>query len=495
MILRVDLELKMRPNLSLTAKGLILVAIPLLFQVCFVFLLTHFQQDAEMEAQRAIAARNISDHISVIMADAYNLYESIYDFGHSRPGHINLSFIKVMDRVTREYAELDQLTRDKPEINVLVKKSASSVAEAKEVLDQAVRAVETGNLERVYATKDENSEHLGKLLHGVLSTSLRIVAEHEQEFANSSNRRQAELRAKVMQLAFGVLAFNIIGSVLLALFFVKTVVTRLHIMSDNAVRLASNEPLHHHLSGGDEIAELDLAFHQMADTIVESSRMKQELVGMLTHDLRTPLTFIQGCLDMMTQGRLGELNDRGRKLIKLANRNSFFMMGLINDLLDSQKIQSHMMSIESEEVCIAELFEQVRLTVADWVEEHGIKIEIEDSDLFVKGDQEKLCRVLLNLVSNAVKYSKDGDTIALGARELKGQVEVTVADQGPGIPKEMLKAVFDRFQQVSTDGQARKGSGLGLSICQDLVSLHGGKIWVTSERGMGSTFHFTLPAA
>jgi len=197
----------------------------------------------------------------------------------------------------------------------------------------------------------------------------------------------------------------------------------------------------------------------------------------------------------MTQGMLGELNERGKKLIKLANRNSFLMMGLINDLLDSQKIQSSMLTIECEDVCIAELFEEVRLIVADWVEEHGIEIKIQDSDLFVRGDQQKLCRVLLNLVSNAVKYSKEGDTISLGASQVLAQVEVTVADQGPGIPKDMLKAVFDRFQQVSTDAQAKKGSGLGLSICQDLVTLHGGRIWVTSERGRGSTFHFTLPAA
>jgi len=216
---------------------------------------------------------------------------------------------------------------------------------------------------------------------------------------------------------------------------------------------------------------------------------------MLTHDLRTPLTFIQGYLEMQKQGLLGESNERGQKLVRLADRNSFHMMGLINDLLDSQKIESDMLTIEQEEVCVAELFEAVRMTTEDWVAEHGIKFNIQDSDLFVTGDQEKLTRVLLNLVSNAVKYSKDGDTISLGAQMTGNFVEMTVADQGPGIPKDMLKAVFERFRQVQGDSQASKGSGLGLAICKQLVNLHGGKIWVTSERNKGSVFHFTIPAA
>jgi signal transduction histidine kinase len=488
----------MWPNLSLTAKGLILVCVPLLFEVGFFFVLTHFQQEAEMEAHRAVEARNISDRVSKVTADLYTLYNNVsYSSKSMRMvnGRVDLTYKRNFDRLVAQYAELDKLTENNPDLNKLVHQSSLRVAEAREILDQAVKYVQEGNLDYVIAHHEQQSDRLAELLTGVLSTSLQIVATHEHDFAEGSSKRQAEIRGKVMQLAIFALVGNIIFSVLLAWFLVKTVVTRVNVMRDNAVRLAANQPLRVRLSGHDEIAELDKAFHKMADSIIESSRMKQELVGMLTHDLRTPLTFIQGSLEMITQGQLGALNERGRKLVRLADRNSFFMMGLINDLLDSQKIQSNMMAIECEDVCIAELFEQVRLTVEDWVKEHGIAIKIEDSALFVRGDQEKLCRVLLNLVSNAVKYSKDGDTISLGAAQHESQVEVTVTDQGPGIPKDMLKAVFDRFQQVKGDTQAKQGSGLGLSICQDLVTLHGGKIWVTSERGQGSTFHFTLPVA
>jgi len=485
-------------NLSLTAKGLILVSIPLLLEFAFVFLLTHYLQEAETEAQRAIEARHISDVVSQVTTDLYTLYkkvslsaDSIYEVRQQ----LDTSYTVGFDRVQQEYAQLDLLTRGRPDLNALVKQSSKSIQEARSILDEAIFKIRQGKIDEVIASHRPKTARLSQLLHGILASDLQIVAQHDRDYAASSNLRQAEIRSKVAQVSYCALVGSIIFNVLLAAFFFKTIVGRLLVMSENAAKLAADQPLHPPLGGHDEIGELDLAFHDMAKTIVESARMKQELVGMLTHDLRTPLTFIQGYLEMQKQGLLGESNERGQKLVRLADRNSFHMMGLINDLLDSQKIESDMLTIEQEEVCVAELFEAVRMTTEDWVAEHGIKFNIQDSDLFVTGDQEKLTRVLLNLVSNAVKYSKDGDTISLGANMTGNFVEMTVADQGPGIPKDMLKAVFERFQQVKGDSQATKGSGLGLAICKQLVNLHGGKIWVTSERNKGSVFHFTIPAA
>lgn len=112
----------------------------------------------------------------------------------------------------------------------------------------------------------------------------------------------------------------------------------------------------------------------------------------------------------------------------------------------------------------------------------------------VQADVERIERVLFNLVSNAIRYSPSGGTIGLDAIKRFDAVEITVSDEGPGIPSNMLTTIFERFQQVKdTDRHNDKGSGLGLSICNSLVQLHGGKIWVTSEIGKGSTFHFTLP--
>ncbi len=131
------------------------------------------------------------------------------------------------------------------------------------------------------------------------------------------------------------------------------------------------------MGGTDEIAELDSVFHKMADEIEEeTARTKQELVNMLTHDLRTPLTSIQGCFTMLDEGMLGTLNERGESMVRLADRNSLRMMNLINDLLDVQKIKSGMMSIETADVEPVRSAGRGPPNFVDWMKEHDLKMEI-----------------------------------------------------------------------------------------------------------------------
>jgi signal transduction histidine kinase len=267
-------------------------------------------------------------------------------------------------------------------------------------------------------------------------------------------------------------------------------------MSDNAQRLAASQSLNHAIAGNDEIAELDKVFHSMADDIQETARMRQELVSMLTHDLRSPLTAIQGSLELLDLEAEQRQDEREKRLVDVAHRNSSRMMRLINDLLDIHKIKEGMMTIVPTEVCLAEVFEDVALSVAAWIEDNAIKLKTDDTDLFVYAEREKVERIIFNLVANAIKFSPGGGTIAISAREEGRMVHVSVADEGKGIPAEKLESIFERFQQVeSAEEKQLAGSGLGLTICQYLVRLHGGEIWVTSTIGQGSVFHFTLPLA
>jgi len=217
------------------------------------------------------------------------------------------------------------------------------------------------------------------------------------------------------------------------------------------------------------------------------------LVNMLTHDLRSPLTTIQGFFDLLSTGSFGELNQEGEKFVKLAERNSSVMMLLINDLLDIEKIKSGLMTLNTEDVEVSTLFEELKESNAAWIKQHGMELVIEDTDFVVHADAEKINRVLYNLVSNSVRYSRAGDKISLSAERRSNEVEIIVSDQGVGIPADKLESIFERFQQVSGDSKGASGSGLGLSICRSIVQLHNGKIWVTSEVDKGSTFHFTLP--
>ena len=327
-----------------------------------------------------------------------------------------------------------------------------------------------------------------------MSQEFDLIAKHETEFAAASDDRELALRKQILDFVVLAVVCNVIFSIILAVFLVRDITARLKVLSDNAIRLAAHQPLERLPAGFDEISKLDEVFHEMAGALDESAKSKQEMVNMLTHDLRSPLAAIQGSLDILDAGQAGTLNDRGERLVKLAHRNSLRMLALINDLLDIEKIASNAMQIEKAPVAVADVFEEVKLSTADWIEEHDIRLSIQDTDNVVIADRDRLIRVVFNLVSNAIKFSPKGGEIRLHSRQIGPEVEVTVSDQGRGIPAKDLRLVFDRFQQLQSD-KSKGGSGLGLYICQKIISLHDGKIWVTSEVGKGSVFHFTLTAA
>ena len=225
-----------------------------------------------------------------------------------------------------------------------------------------------------------------------------------------------------------------------------------------------------------------------------AERMKQEVVAMITHDLRTPLSTIRNFLEMLDADMYGDLSEKGKKMLTLADRNSARMLSLINDLLDVEKIKAGMMELTLAETKISTVLDQCAQSVASLAEPNKITIKVSSEDLLVRADEDRLARVITNLLSNAIKFSPEGSTIFLSAK-LDGQfAQISVKDEGRGIPEEMITTIFDRFTQVmESDSRAKGGSGLGLAICKALVELHGGTITVVSPAGQGATFSFTLP--
>lgn len=229
----------------------------------------------------------------------------------------------------------------------------------------------------------------------------------------------------------------------------------------------------------------------------EAERMKQEVVAMITHDLRTPLSTIRNFHEMLATGLLGELTEKATKMLNLADRNASRMLSLINDLLDVEKIKAGMMELEKEDVSASKLLEHTAQSLSSLAAESGISIicvEAESKDLTFHVDEDKISRVITNLVSNAIKFSPRDSSIRLSAESVGGNVLISIQDQGRGIPEDKLSNIFDRFQQVSSQDHSKSGgSGLGLAICKAIVELHGGEISVESLEGKGSTFKFSIP--
>jgi signal transduction histidine kinase len=230
----------------------------------------------------------------------------------------------------------------------------------------------------------------------------------------------------------------------------------------------------------------------------ELSAMKEEFLALTTHDLRSPLTVISGVINFFTSGRLGDLTAEQKNMVEMMERNTQNLIELVNDLLDASKLESGTMRLDAATIELGGLVAELREQMQPLAREKEIALEEEvPEDLpRLRADRAKLRRVLVNLVSNALKFTPKGGRVRLGAAREDALVRVSVADTGVGIPAEDLHDIFDKYAQArSRATRSEKGTGLGLYITRQLVELHGGKISVRSEVGKGSTFSFTIPVA
>lgn len=223
-------------------------------------------------------------------------------------------------------------------------------------------------------------------------------------------------------------------------------------------------------------------------------KMKQSFVAMVSHELRTPLTSVQNYLGMLNMGILGEISDKAKDRGADAEKSVNRLIGLINDLLDLEKMEQGKLSINITEANTGEIMKSAHEAVSGFAEKHEINLDIDKSDIGMRADPGRLIQVLTNLISNAVKFSPAGSTVKVALEESLGSIEFKVIDKGEGIAEEDLPLVFERFHQVSKQKQEKEpGTGLGLAICKSIVEGHGGTIGVDSKSGVGSTFWFRIP--
>jgi two-component system, OmpR family, sensor histidine kinase VicK len=254
-------------------------------------------------------------------------------------------------------------------------------------------------------------------------------------------------------------------------------------------------------------------------------RMKDEFISVVSHELRTPLTSLHSALKILATGRLGTLSSDGNQLLTIADENTERLVRLVNSVLDLQRIESGAVTMEKQSCNATDLMVQAVEAMQPMAQQHGITLVDRPSDIQLWVDADYILQALTNLISNAIKFSSTGSTVWLTvadqepspqrrkstkSKSAKTRKQTAIAsespagsrgilfqvkDEGQGIPEHKLESIFERFQQVdSSDSRKKGGTGLGLTICRKIIEQHGGKIWVDSTLGVGSTFSFTLPA-
>jgi two-component system, OmpR family, sensor histidine kinase VicK len=254
-------------------------------------------------------------------------------------------------------------------------------------------------------------------------------------------------------------------------------------------------------------------------------RMKDEFISVVSHELRTPLTSLHSALKILSTGKLGTLSPDGQQFLAIADENTERLVRLVNSVLDLQRIESGAVTMEKAACNAAELMIKAVEAMHAMAQQHEIRLVNNPLDIMIWVDADYMMQALTNLISNAIKFSAPGGTVWLTvscqtppliqkskppksklakvqrSQKVAGAVSSAltevlfqVRDEGQGIPANKLEKIFERFQQVdSSDSRKKGGTGLGLTICRKIIEQHGGKIWVDSNLGVGSTFSFILP--
>ena len=229
-----------------------------------------------------------------------------------------------------------------------------------------------------------------------------------------------------------------------------------------------------------------------------ASRHKSEFLANMSHELRTPLNAIIGFSEVLQEQMFGDLNEKQADYMGDIHSSGHHLLSLINDILDLSKIEAGHMDLSLDEFDVPAVLENAVTLVKERAARHGVKLELEVDDGLgcFYADERKFKQILLNLLSNAVKFTPAGGRVKLRAEQANDELLVSVIDNGIGISADDQDLIFEEFRQVATKDRSRpEGTGLGLALTKRFVEMHGGRIWVRSEVGKGSTFAFTLPCS
>ena len=229
--------------------------------------------------------------------------------------------------------------------------------------------------------------------------------------------------------------------------------------------------------------------------LAAASRHKSEFLASMSHELRTPLNAVLGYAELIQDGIYGDVPTKTREVLERIQANGRHLLGLINDVLDLSKIEAGQLKLENADYALRDVVQTIQASTESLVAEKKLALRVMLPDILpdARGDERRIAQVLLNLVGNAIKFTDAGEVVVSVAVD-ETTFEIAVTDTGQGIPVDEQQKIFEEFHQVDSSSTRRKGgTGLGLAISKRIVELHGGRIWVESEPGCGSSFRFVIP--
>jgi signal transduction histidine kinase/ActR/RegA family two-component response regulator len=488
---------------SIRVKGLIVIAAPLIALIGTTSASLVLQYNERQERSVALAASELSSAAGRVLADAVNAETSIRGYAAARNRIFLAPYDRTLTRIgaartsLRNAATTDGATRLQRTADVTTGRVLSELAGLRS-------AISSGVSPKDLRPALENQETTMDLLRRQMSELAGAPAALLVTQQNKITRLETSIdRLDVAGLVLGVLA------VLAGALFISDVSRRIAANAANADRLGTGQPLEPNIPSRDEIGSVADSLFQAAelldnrsaqltagrDEALKAAQAKNAFLSYTSHELRTPLNAILGFTQLL---QMSDLNSKDRDSAQHILTAGHHLLALINELIDTSRIESGDLSLSLEPVSVLPLMEEASLLLGPLAAERSIAIvhECAHPGLAAQADRQRFAQVLVNLISNAVKYNRHGGTITISGQE-KGpsQVTVVVSDTGRGITQEDLERIFLPFERLGAGETSIEGTGIGLPLARALTQAMGGQLTVSSVPGQGSAFTVTLPRA
>lgn len=335
-----------------------------------------------------------------------------------------------------------------------------------------------------------------RLVQETLEELTRLRTLSQQSILQKANELE-ETGGRTRTVAMLITAIALLLGILLSVAITRSItlpLSRMKRKTEEIARGAFTADLR--LTAPPEIESLAAALNVMCRKLEELERMKSDFYALMSHELRTPLTSIREGTNLFLEGLCGEVTHKQRELLVIIAEESSRLIDLVGSLLDLSKLESGVLAFHFGSVRLPPLIVQVLREMSPLAAAKGVTLDSEHDDLpALSLDPERILQVMRNLVGNALKFTPPGGTVRIVARSLPGEVCITVSDAGPGIATEEREIIFEKYRQaLPSVAGGNTGTGLGLAIVRHIVQAHGGRVWVESEPGQGSTFIVALPA-
>jgi signal transduction histidine kinase len=476
-------------------KGNLMVAVPLVFMLVFTGALIGEINQAEQSRERLSCDRELL-FLSTKSAYYYEkAFASVYFISI-----MQIDDPLLMKRLTRRYSMLvDSMLTSVHKLKVGVRANSTLSAEKACALELYMKELLALMNEAVY--KVPKQQRFGYLtVHGqefmAAAGKLDAVIGPLREADRESPSIMAKLYNKILFTMQKGLIASVLIAVALGLFFSADISRRVKKLCQNVRRFAAGQELSDPAGGADEIADLELSFRAAVSQLRDAEETKRRFFAAVTCDMELPIARVQQVVANLIEGKQGELTPAALTRLTTVQNNLNRITLLVQDLRDVEDLETGKLPLLKSAFKTESLLQRTRQMLESAAAARRIIIAVETADLEITADDKRLGQILLNFLSNAVKYSPEGSTIVMRCCRQGEGARFEVCDRGPGIDPEAQARLFTRFQQISlSDARRGKGTGLGLSVSKLIAESHGGTVGVESEPGKGSIFWFTVPLA